>query len=384
MPAKSWDLYHEGAIPTHATFAHAELADVSVVANRLVGGLSDGVDVVSVRNGKLEISIIPTRGMGIGDMSYDGQRIGWQSPVPGPVHPALVNLSDPSGLGWLDGFDELLVRCGLESNGAPEFDEAGTLKYPLHGRIANRPAQQVKISIDPKREQVAVTGIVDETRFHFTKLRLTSTLTTRVGDKGFSIIDRVENLSESSSECQLLYHINIGLPFLESGARIVAPIKKLVPRDPIAARGADSWNVVARPTARFEEEAYYLQLLADNMSQTQLLLQNRAASQGIRLKYNIAQLPCFTLWKNSTAVADGYVVGLEPATNFPNCRGFERAHGRVVELGPRSAMEVSFRVDYLASSDEVTTATKAIQAIQGNQVADYHAAPEPQWCQSPC
>ncbi len=227
MPAKSWDLYHEGAIPTHATFAHAELADVSVVANRLVGGLSDGVDVVSVRNGKLEISIIPTRGMGIGDMSYDGQRIGWQSPVPGPVHPALVNLSDPSGLGWLDGFDELLVRCGLESNGAPEFDEAGTLKYPLHGRIANRPAQQVKISIDPEREQVAVTGIVDETRFHFTKLRLTSTLTTRVGDKGFSIIDRVENLSESSSECQLLYHINIGLPFLESGPELSLPSKSL-------------------------------------------------------------------------------------------------------------------------------------------------------------
>ena len=51
--------------------------------------------------------------------------VGWQSPVDGPVHPQFVPLADPSGLGFLDGFDELIVRCGLESNGAPEFDERG-------------------------------------------------------------------------------------------------------------------------------------------------------------------------------------------------------------------------------------------------------------------
>ena len=31
----------------------------------------------------------------------------------GPVNPAFVNLSGLGGLGWLDGFDELLARCGL-------------------------------------------------------------------------------------------------------------------------------------------------------------------------------------------------------------------------------------------------------------------------------
>ena len=55
-------------------------------------------------------------------MSYDGEAIGWKSPIAGPVHPSLVSLGEPSGLGWLDGFDEFIVRCGLESNGAPDFD----------------------------------------------------------------------------------------------------------------------------------------------------------------------------------------------------------------------------------------------------------------------
>ena len=65
-----------------------------------------------------------------------------------PVNPAFVPLMEPAGLGWLDGFNELLCRCGLESNGPPEFDEAGRLLRPLHGRIANTPAHRVELIVD--------------------------------------------------------------------------------------------------------------------------------------------------------------------------------------------------------------------------------------------
>jgi hypothetical protein len=45
---------------------------------------------------------------------------------------------------------------------------------------------------------------------------------------------------------------------------------------------------------------------------------------GLILRWNRRELPCFTLWRNSAAVEDGYVTGLEPGTNFPNFKGFER------------------------------------------------------------
>ena len=48
------------------------------------------------------------------------------------------------------------------------------------------------------------------------------------------------------------------------------------------------------------------------------------------IKFNKRQLPCFTLWKNRQAAVDGYVTGLEPATNYPNPKPFEK------EKGPRS------------------------------------------------
>ena len=92
----------------------------SVKKHRLRGGRRDGVDLI-VDNGCAEqFTIIPMRGMGLWKGWYEGDRLGWDSPVTdGPVHPSLVNLAATAGLGWLDGFDELLARCGLENNGAP-------------------------------------------------------------------------------------------------------------------------------------------------------------------------------------------------------------------------------------------------------------------------
>ena len=87
------------------------------------------------------------------------------------------------------------TRCGLLSNGAPQFDSHGTLQYPLHGRIANLPAHRVVVEADAESGELAVTGVVDECRFHFHKLRLTSTLRTRPGEPGVRIIDEVTNLS---------------------------------------------------------------------------------------------------------------------------------------------------------------------------------------------
>ena len=112
--------------------------------------------------------------MGIWHARLGDVHLGWQSPVKGPVHPAFVRLDEASGMGWLDGFDELLVRCGLESNGAPEFNDNGTLRYGLHGKIANRPAHKVEVTIDGDSGQITVLGVVDEARLFGNKLRMTS------------------------------------------------------------------------------------------------------------------------------------------------------------------------------------------------------------------
>ena len=97
--------------------------DAGVRKRVLRGGLSDGVEVVEVDNGEMSFTILATRGMGIWKGRYHGLDIGWQAPVPGPVHPSLVDLQDRGGLGWLTGCDEAIVRCGLDVDGCDVFGQ---------------------------------------------------------------------------------------------------------------------------------------------------------------------------------------------------------------------------------------------------------------------
>ncbi|MCE2783460.1 MAG: aldose 1-epimerase family protein [Pirellula sp.] len=75
-------------------------------------GKSLGMQCLTIDTPAMRTVVLPMRGMGIWKSWVQGIEFGWQSPVAGPVHPALVPVADPSGIGWLEGFDELLVRCG--------------------------------------------------------------------------------------------------------------------------------------------------------------------------------------------------------------------------------------------------------------------------------
>ena len=116
------------------------LPDCSIALRTLRGGLRDGVEMLTIDNGRFRVALLPQRGMNLWKAWLGDWTIGWDSPMRGPVHPRFVPVFDPGGLGWLEGFDELLTRCGLLSNGAPQFDSRGVLQYPLHGRIAKSAA----------------------------------------------------------------------------------------------------------------------------------------------------------------------------------------------------------------------------------------------------
>jgi len=347
----------------------------------LRGGLSEGVDVVRLNNGKLTVEVLPTRGMSLWKAWSGDDVIGWDSPVRGPVHPALVDLGEPSGLGWLDGFDELLVRCGLESNGAPEFNEQGQLAYTLHGRIGNRPAERVTVSADPDKQTISVTGEVYETRFHFLKLKLVSTLTMRFNENALQIDDQIHNLSASAAEGQILYHANFGHPaLLDAGAQLVAPLKTVVPRNDHAAAGIKQWNSYAAPEAGFEEQVYFIHLLGDDKQDTTVMLKNAHSTKGVSLDFNTKQLPCFTVWKNTTAREDGCVTGIEPGVNFPNERSYEGEQGRVIKLDPGGQAQFKLGINWHSTDREVQTRQQRIEKLQSAAEPKIFQTPQPGWC----
>lgn len=354
-------------------------APFSVELRRLHGGPSDGVDVIEIDNGVIRVAVLPTRGMSVWKVWRGAWEIGWRSPVRGPVHPNFVPLWEPGGLGWLSGFDELLVRCGLTNIGPPVFDDAGRLLHPLHGQIANTPAHRMDLSIDAQTSEILVQGQVDESRLFHNKLRLTTTLALRPGEPSFRIRDEVTNLSAELGELQLLYHVNFGPPLLEAGARASLPVKTLVPATPRAAAGVDHWETYEPPQPGFCEQVFLFELAADDLGRTAALLHNAAADRGVSLHWNVRQLPTFTLWKSTQSLADGYVTGLEPGLNFPNPRAYERQQGRVRTLGPGETATFELELRVHDRGREVALIRERIADLAARAKPLIHDRPRPGW-----
>ena len=350
-----------------------------VTKRRLIGGPSDGVALVELEVGDLALSVLPTRGMGVWRARCGDVQLKWDATVPGPIHPALVNLADPSGLGWLDGFDEWIVRCGLENNGSPEFDEKGILKYPLHGRIANIPAHSVTLSVDRQKGEITLTGVVREARLFFKKLELTSSLTMRVGTSAFTIRDTVTNLSAEPSGFQLLYHVNTGKPFISPGARAVVPFERLAPRTSVAAENLPEWDKFGPETSGSQEVVFFFEPAADKAGRVQTMLVNAEGNRGLVLGFDKKSLPLFCLWKSRLSNNDGYVSGMEPAVNLPNNYSFEKKHGRVVPLKPGKSRTHELRFEVLRSGESVNQTERDIAAIHNAAAGKIEPNPVPEW-----
>lgn len=378
MPAESWILTDLDQDLFLADWRHEISPGVQVEKRVLQGGKRQGVDSVKVKSEHFSFEVLPTRGMNIWKIWTSEMEFGWQSPAKGPVHPCHVPLMEPGGLGWLDGFDEVFARCGLESNGAPEHDEeTNQLLHPLHGKISNTPARKVTVSID--NDEVRITGVVEEARFHFLKMRMTSTISWKIGSTSLDIEDAIENISASDGEIQMLYHINFGVPLLDAGSQFVSPLRKLVPRNLHAATGLDAWEDYSAPTAGFEEQVYFLELAGDASGETKTVLKNSQDTSGVAVRHNVNQLPCFSLWKNTTAVEDGYVTGLEPATNFPNPRSFEGRQDRVVKIPAHQQTTFHVGLDFLTHADAVAQAEADVRRLAPDEVKICQR-PQADWC----
>lgn len=340
----------------------------------LRGGKQDGVDLVIVNNGKMTLTIVPTRGMGIAKVEMGDVKLGWDSPVKEIVHPQFVNLQSRGGLGWLEGFNEWLVRCGLEFAGHPGKDkfinnvgEEAEMDLTLHGKIGNIPASEVTVLIDrdpPNR--IRVRGRVDERMFYGPKLELWTEISTEPGSSSFRIEDRLTNRGTYDQEFELIYHLNHGPPLLGPGAEFVGAVKQVTPFNATAAKALDTFQVYDAPTKGFIEQVYCLTLFGNAANQSTVLLRNPAKDRALAIDFSLAELPYFTLWKNSNVAEEGYVTGLEPGTSFPYNRRVERSFGRVPKLGPGETRNFTLNFTVLATAAEVTRAADEIRKLQAS------------------
>lgn len=346
----------------------------TITKTTLHGGKQEGSTLLTVDTGALKITVIPTRGMGIYRVESDGIRLGWDSPVTEIVNPAFINLDSRGGLGWLDGFNEMLVRCGYEWTGHPGT-ENGRL-FSLHGRSGNTPASKVVVEIDDQPpHRITLRGLVSEKTFKFSDLETWASVSVTPGERAFHVNDKLTNLSDYPRDYQIIYHSNFGPPLLEGGARFVAPVKEVSPFNDYAVKGLSDWQTYLPPTRDFDEMVFNLKPYADADGKTIAMLKNKAGDKGVAVIYDTQQLPVLTLWKNTDGQRQGYVTGIEPGTNYAYPRPIEREQGRIPQLQPGASQSFDLEYRILNSAEAVNDTEKAIQAILGEQKTQVTEAP---------
>ncbi|MCB9767942.1 MAG: aldose 1-epimerase family protein [Candidatus Omnitrophica bacterium] len=359
-------------------------SSVSIRKDVLHGGKQEGVDVIHVDNGKLRFTMIPTRGMGIYEVVSGDLRLGWNSPVKEIVHPSFINLSSRGGLGWLEGFNEWMVRCGLEWVGHPGEDkfinnvgDEAVMDLTLHGKVANIPASEVEVVIDEEPPHtIRVRGRVDERMFYGPQLELWTEISTTPGSLQLTVTDRLVNEGADDQEFQMLYHTNFGPPLLEKGAEFVAPIREVTPFNEHAAQSIDRAAVYDGPTPGFVEQVYCMELYAGDDDLTQVMLKNASGNRGVSMSFSVEELPFLTQWKNLPALDAGYVTGIEPGTSFPHNRQIEREKGRVPKLKPGESRQFQIAFEVLPDPSSVQKSLEKIKRIQGGKETKVNRKPE--------
>jgi hypothetical protein len=356
----------------------------SVNIKTLHGGKQEGVRLITLDNGKLQIVLTPTRGMGVLSVSMGDLKLGWKSPVAEVVHPKHINLQLRGGLGWLEGFNEWLARCGLENTGQAGPDEIINnvgdkviVDLTLHGKIANIPASEVEVAVQKDAPyRITVRGIVHEKMLFGPKLELVTEVSTEPGSPKFRIQDTVINKGSQPQEYQVLYHYNFGKPLLGEGAKLRVPVVRVTPYNANAAKDVKTWNTFAGPNSGYVEQVYLLRPLDDDEGNVKVLLHNAMGNRGVVLNYAKKELPYLTLWKNTGAEADGYVIGVEPGVSFPNGRKVERQAGRVPKLAGGASHTMRMDFTLLDAKLWVDRAVGQIEDVQKTRAPTIDSTPE--------
>ncbi len=326
-------------------------------------GPAKGVSAVDFTTGSgLHFTVLPDRGLDIPFCSYKGLNLVYITPN-GVVNPAFY---EPEGFGWLRTFfGGLLTTCGLTYFGAPGRD--GDEELGLHGRYSTAPARGVRIHSGWEGDEylLEVSGTVEEAMLFGDKLRLTRTVSTRIGERWLRVHDVVENFGFRSSPFTILYHINPGFPLLDESCELLLTSTETEPYDDVSKSGFDNWNRFSNPVPDYSEQNFLHTMKADENDYALVAFINRSlvGGLGLYLRFRIDTLPYLSEWK---MMGEGdYVVGMEPCNTKIDNRASLRKNGRLPEIRAGETREMEVEIGVLDGQDEIDTFQKRTQEVLG-------------------
>ena len=344
-------------------------------------GIERGMRMLEFRTGSgLAFSVLVDRAMDIAEMSHNGRAIGWHSPT-GFRHPGLHDPEGEDGLGWTRSFSGFLGTCGLDHILGPETVPANSYNYPrkamvshgLHGRIGAIPARLTGYGELWKGERCTLwaEGIVVQAAVFGEVLHLQRRIEADLGGNEVRLSDRVVNAGFALTPHMLMYHINLGYPVIDEGARYLAPIRQVVWATHEAALKAQRTGYRRCPGPRqgFAEQVWEHAMAADAAGHVPVAVVNDRLGFGLEVQSRLSQLPCAYQWQNFQA--GHYVMGIEPSTHHAKGNLFARQRDEMIWLAAGETRDYDLRFRVLDGAGDIAASEARITAIARQPDTDY-------------
>ncbi len=290
----------------------------------LTEGRSSGTKAYEVKNGCMSYQIMADKCLDISALSYKGVNMNFLS-KPGLQGQGHYDTNGEEAIRSIMG--GLFFTAGLENICAP--CTINGVDYPMHGRIRTTPGEHLSADArwEDDRYVLTVSGQMREAALFGENMVLRRTISSVYGEKTVTVTDEIENESFRDEPLMLLYHINMGYPFLDENTRLYIPTRKVTARDADSEGHEAEYNRMDPPKDNEPEYVFIHDLKVTDSGDAAILVINEPLGLGLKLSYNTAYLPYFMEWK-STASGD-YVIGLEPSNSSVYGRPYHEERGSV-------------------------------------------------------
>lgn len=311
-------------------------------------GDASGMSAVRVKSPSgLRLTLLEERGLDIYDCEYKGVNLSFLSKNGLRSGTRFHGEEGEFTYGFNGG---MLFTAGLLNIGNDGPD--GGVYYPCHGRYDSHGVRELSMRSCTDTQDITVSGVIGEAKLFGESLRMTRTVTVSGSEAVIRLRDELENLSPLPAEVALLYHINLGYPFLREGVRLVTGSDVVTPRNDDAMAGMAEYDVMSAPVDGCPEQVFFHDITPDRKGWAEITAENEELGLAFTVRYKKDNLPVLSQWK-SMASGD-YTLGLEPCTNHLAGRAGSREAGelKTVEGFGRLVFEAEIRVSELKPAAE--------------------------------
>ncbi len=334
--------------------------------NKYIDRWGRTLHIVTIDNGCMSFTVLPERGMDIGDIYIKGEKVSWETPEGELLHPDSIDLKEPGA--WDKGFVASIATIGPEVFGTPDGLRT------VHGTGAYSMVDPCTFCVKESNEETEISGTViirgyEEKPVYQKEVKII----TRHNSTFLTRYERTINLTDDRQHIDDGFHIQPAGAFVAGGGRYVLPVKTedMLLRDSAPAEEDpkkiydDSRTLdPIRCYQYIPEEVSGLELLPipDHHHVTAEMIVDDGDTMAAVLVRPLDTFPRTLIAKRAI---DKPMYAIEPCKTRPNSIRQKAIDGELMYLKPHEYMDSWITLGYLMEEQVIKNVASRIEAAKG-------------------